>query len=720
MTYNESQRKLNNKKRAAERDLEIPPVQSPQRRLNCEADAETFLLTYFPHKFYLPFTQNQREIIKELVHRIRHGGDKGIADSRGSGKTSLIEGIAGFYGPLTGYLRFPVILSATGSDAENILSNIKNEYESNDLLAEDYPEICVPIRDLKGAPQGANSQTVRGVRTHLKWSGALIQFPKVFLEWCPKCYKPAKPLKNGGFRCFQCKISYERHLSKSAGVALTARGVEGSIRGLRRGVNRPDFVLLDDVETEEVAGSLHQIGKLERKIENAIGGLAGPDTRLARVFLCTIQNQDCLAARYTNPQIKPGFSGVRYRQVLRWPDEKAKWDRYIELRQDGKRGTEDLDGRQATAFYLEHREEMDAGAVVANPNRFISQPGEDGKPLEYSAIQHVHNAAADKGWDFIFCEYQNDPPEAIDMSGMPKFESLVNRVNNHQAFHVPADVTLINSFIDTGGEVLWWMVCGWTSRFGGYVLGYGAFPDQRREYFTSNEISPTLEDWFLKTQSKPSSVDESLYSGLESLTDRLFGLKFSGDSGVNHDLSRVGIDMGWKSEIVYRFCRQNSRGQLVLPMKGEGITTKQCPMLQRALKQGERRGKGFPWRFVYPQGKQQKLLEVDVNFAKEFVHDRLAMPLGGEAPITFYGDSKMKHQMLASHLLAERRTLAESNGRKKLEYERKVGEDNHWLDCLVGCAALAAFDGISIGGEVVEPKKKKISLSEIQGRKSRR
>lgn len=739
------------KRRAGERDLKLPTVKNPSRRKNAESNPALFLRTYFPHKFYREFTANQMAIIEELQHRIKYGGDKAIADSRGGGKTTLVEGMAGAYGPLTGALRFPVILAATGSDAENILANIKAEYETNDLLAEDYPEVCLPVRDLNGAPQAAGTQTVGGVRTRIKWSGAVIQFPTVVVEWCPACYSEGQrsevrgsevrsqrsdgkrnptsetltsetlisdPLNSHPLVCAACGRQYRPYLSQSAGASFSARGVDGSIRGMRRGAERPDFVLLDDVETEEVAGSLHQVSKLEQKIENAVGGLAGPDKRLARVFLCTIQNNDCLAARYTDPRIKPGFSGVRFRQVERWPDKKDLWERYIELRQDGKRSGEDLDGRQATAFYAQNRKAMGKGVKVANPYRYVTAPGEDGEPLELSAIQHVHNRAADFGWDYVFCELQNEPPEPPEMGGLPKFDDLLRRHNHHTQWQAPPDVQTITAHIDCGAEVLWWCVTGWTYRFGGYVLAYGTFPDQRRKYFTKDEISPTLAAWHKHDSGGAATTEEVLYAALRRLTEHLFEQPIHAADGTRHEIARMGIDAGWKTETVYRFCRQSPRGALVVPTKGEGVQAKQLPMLQRKLRPGERRGSDVPWRYVYPEHRRQKLLEMDVNWLKEFVHDRLSMPLGGTAPITFYGDESVDHRQFAAHLLAERRTLVSTEWRSKHEYTQKVGADNDWLDTLVGCAAVAAFEGVSVDGR--QPEKPKAAKWFANQRRRRR
>jgi hypothetical protein len=43
------------------------------------------------------------------------------------------------------------------------------------------------------------------------------------------------------------------------------------------------------------------------------------------------------------------------------------------------------------------------------------------------------------------------------------------------------------------------------------------------------------------------------------------------------------------------------------------------------------------------------------------------------------------------------------------------GLDNHWLDCLVGCAVAASMQGATLFGTDVKPMtRKRIRLSELQ------
>ena len=143
----DSQRALMAKRRSEGRDIEIPAPVDWLRRQECEADVYRFLETYFSKRFTNPWDDNQRDMIDAILRRARYGGDQSIAAPRGEGKTTIAETVT-IFSLLTGILRFPLLVAATGPDAERILSNIKAEIEFNDLLAEDYPEVCEPVRAL--------------------------------------------------------------------------------------------------------------------------------------------------------------------------------------------------------------------------------------------------------------------------------------------------------------------------------------------------------------------------------------------------------------------------------------------------------------------------------------------------------------------------------------------------------------------------------------------
>jgi hypothetical protein len=81
----------------------------------------------------------------------------------------------------------------------------------------------------------------------------------------------------------------------------------------------------------------------------------------------------------------------------------------------------------------------------------------------------------------------------------------------------------------------------------------------------------------------------------------------------------------------------------------------------------------------------------------------------------------MDHRMLAEHLTAEYRVKTEGRGRQIDEWKlRTPGRDNHWLDCLVGCAVAASMQGCVLFGTDVRQQnnRPRIKLSSIK-RKTR-
>jgi hypothetical protein len=705
------QAELMRAKRRAERNLTVPPPQNPARRLAMEGDPEEWLRWYLSDRFYRPFTVNQRSVIAAIEERINFGGSKAIADSRGGGKTAITEGMS-LKGILTGRLRYPLVLAANAGDAGRLVSNIKSPLETSDRLLADYPEVCVPVRDLEGAPQRGPTQIVDGEHTLLKWSTGHVRFPRVFVNWCRTCL--AETVDG---RCVACGAPSERWLSPASGAVLEAVGIFGKIRGRRHGAQRPDFVIADDIEDEEAATSAQKRTKILRVLENAVPLLAGPDKRIAIMMLCTIQNPHCVAAIYTDRSRKPAYSGERFRQVIRWPDRKDLWDRYIELRQDGKRSEADIDGRAATAFLVESWDEMHRGGEIANEHRFVRDAGSNGEPLELSAMQHVHNVAADRGWDTVFCEYQNDPPDEHQSGGIPKPEEVAKRKTNAPRFQVPPDCQAVTAFIDVGKDVLWYAVSAWSSPFGGTILDYGTFPDQRRRYFTSQELTPTLGEAYKAAHGVTGPDDAVIYWGLTQLHAKLSGQSYTGSDGRLHAISKGGVDSGWgeHTETVHRWIRQSGAKGLWLPTKGIGIGAKKKPMFMWAKSDGEQRS--IDARIVFPSGRTHRLLEYDTNAWKTRVHSMLAVPVGAAGGLMLYGDARIDHRQIAAHLTSEYRVLVEANGRTVWEYSLPTDKpDNHWFDCLVGSAVLASFCGVTAeqGGEA---KVKRVSALEAARKK---
>jgi hypothetical protein len=107
----------------------------------------------------------------------------------------------------------------------------------------------------------------------------------------------------------------------------------------------------------------------------------------------------------------------------------------------------------------------------------------------------------------------------------------------------------------------------------------------------------------------------------------------------------------------------------------------------------------------------------DTNFWKTFVHARLAVPMGDRGCLSLFGDKPDQHRLLAEHLTAEYRVKTEGRGRTVDEWKQRPERgDNHWLDCLVGCAVAASMQGVVLLGSenIGLPKRQRQSFAELQ------
>ena len=134
----------------------LPPVRDPARRAKATASLRAFAETYFPERFHLDWSDDHLKIIQMMERVIRDGGLYAMACPRGFGKTTIVE-VAVIFAMVLGLRSYIVIIGSDEGAAEEILESIKTELENNDLLAEDFPEVCHPIRKLEMINQRAKA-----------------------------------------------------------------------------------------------------------------------------------------------------------------------------------------------------------------------------------------------------------------------------------------------------------------------------------------------------------------------------------------------------------------------------------------------------------------------------------------------------------------------------------------------------------------------------------
>jgi phage terminase large subunit GpA-like protein len=264
--------------------------------------------------------------------------------------------------------------------------------------------------------------------------------------------------------------------------------------------------------------------------------------------------------------------------------------------------------------------------------------------------------------------------------------------------------------------MLFYAVVAWQDNFTGYVVDYGTWPDQQRAVFSLRDSRHTLA-----METKNANLEGSIYAGLDALTLDLLSRDWQRDDGAVLRIERCLIDANWgeSTDVVYQFCRQSIHAAVVLPSHGKFVGASSVSFAEYKKKPGDR--VGHHWRIPTTFGRRQvRHVLIDTNYWKSFVHARLAVPMGDAGCLSLWGQRPDDHQLLADHLTAEYRVAVEGRGSGKVvdEWKQKPEKpDNHWFDCLVGCAVCAAMLGCVVTGMAGDTRqaRKPVKLSTLQG-----
>jgi phage terminase large subunit GpA-like protein len=217
-------------------------------------------------------------------------------------------------------------------------------------------------------------------------------------------------------------------------------------------------------------------------------------------------------------------------------------------------------------------------------------------------------------------------------------------------------------------------------------------------------------------------MEGAIYAGLEKLTNECLSLRWRRDDGAEMPIERCLIDANWgqSTDVVYQFCRQSDHSAIVMPSHGRYVGASSIPFSEYKRKRGDRIG--HHWRIPNTQGRRQvRHVLIDTNYWKSFLYARLAVAMGDPGCLSLFGRRPAAHQLLAEHVTAEYRVRTEARGRVVDEWKlRAGGPDNHWLDCLVGCAVAASIQGAALPGvaDGLSRPRRRIKLSDLQQSKT--
>ena len=628
----------------------LPPVRNPERKARAIESFQFFMEAYLGMIFCLSWSQDHLHAIAKTEQAANRGGLFAMAMPRGTGKTSICDA-ATLWAPMTGRRRFAFLFAANQTGANDHIESIKKELATNELLAEDWPEIVYPIRCLEGIANRAAGQLYMGRPTWIKWKADRIVLPTI-----------------AG--------------SRASGAVIRAAGLDTNFRGANYmppegGRIRPDWAVIDDPQTDESAKSFDQCNDREKRIKGGILGLAGNDRTIAAVMPCTVIYPNDLAARFLDKKANPAWRGHIAKLLYDFPERREMWEEYW------AHYTADLDaggdGSSATDYYLENQVAMDEGARAGWPER---HPG-CASAIEYAMRLFLTDPAA------FAAEYQNDP--IVDQAETTKLDrtEIVKKTNGHKAGIVPHGCRFIVAHVDVQKKALWWTVVGWEDAFRGHVIAYGTWPSQHLAYYTLRDLRYTIQRAYPGL-----SFEGALYAALGDLTEELLGKEWPIDGGGGQRVDRMGIDANWgeSTDTIYRFCRQSKWAASLRPMHGTAETASSKPLIYPGRKRKKGEIVGEQW--IIPAAAPIRHITFEGNYWKSKTAGFITTPIGEHGALDIHaGDARL----LADHWTSEYPVRTEGRGRTIDEWKLLPGRDNHYWDNVIGSAVLASTLGITSG-----------------------
>lgn len=638
------------------REIGPPPaIVNKERRDSCRDDLRHYLVTYHPSAFPLAFGDDHLRLIDETQNVIRNGGNVVAAFPRGSGKTTIFQR-AILWAALYGHRKYLMLLTADDKKYKELLRGIKRILQQNALLFEDFPEVIHPVRELEGVAIRAGYQMCHGEPTHLAWGNESVVFPVT--QYTTASGSAGTRLSGGG---------------------LTGAAIRGSVATLPNGEQmRPDCVLIDDPQTRKSATSESQCQEREDICNGDILGMAGPGKTIAAMVACTVIRRNDLAERLLDRERSPSWTAIKVPMIRSWPKRMDIWEQYDGIRRQVL--MDELEAGSHVKFYEQHRAAMDEAGAVYWPERMNAGCA--------SALQSAMDAYFTNPRSFM-AEFQNEPEETLK-GDLAELNPLVisKRVNQYRRGQVPADVTTVTAHVDVQAKLVFFMVCGWTPAYRGYVIDYGTLPKRPGRSWTLLQIKKDLTAAYPGNDFS-GAIRAVIVDTIKTLNER----DWIREDGAKLPITRGLVDSGYMMDDVEQGIAL-AKAPSWMPARGVGIGAKDAPITTWRKGKGAV-SRGHHWIAYKPELRKAITAFYDTNFWKTTVHQALTVAPTHSQSVTLYHESPSHHQMIADHWSAERAVRVEAKGRTVDEWSLPASKhDNHWWDCLVGNFVAASIAGI--------------------------
>ncbi len=639
--HRESQRRTATRYRSADLEVKIGEPINPRRRARCTASLESFLRTYFQQEFPDKFDANMLEVITIAERTINAGGRFAVVMPRGSGKTTVLCRAA-LWGSLTGRRPFIVLLSATDPAAARLLQMLSVDLAANEMLREDFPEVCAAFHAGEGRPQRLRALHADDEILHCNATRDRLVFPTL-----------------------------ERQGTAAQGQIIVCRGLTGALRGITHtkpdGTTlRPSCVLVDDPQSDESARSPQQVGERESLLSGAVLGLAGPRQTVAALVALTCIKRGDLADRLLDPKQHPEFTSRRFPLVDKWPTATELWEEYDEAwRSDG--------AKAASALYRKHRRQMDDGAVISCSWRI--------RPGEVSAIQTAHNLKLEMGEAAFASEMQGEPL-AVNAS---IYDITAQQVTAHTTdlarLHLPPAATVFGGHCDINRAGLHWALASFDQSMTSHIADYAKHPAHGDLW---RENAPQRDKLI------------AIFDGLKAVCDHIAATRYTRD-GAPILPGLILIDASYESDIVHQFAEQARFPFKVMPAIGRNSSR------YRWNKQTLVGSPGEQCHIQRPLSRRCPYVMFNSCHWREVMQRAFLATPGAPGGCTLYAVPTHKyHAAFAEHIIAERLVNKyPTDLGMRWEWRHQPGALWDWGDALTGAWVSAALQGLSTSGEPV-------------------
>jgi hypothetical protein len=646
----------NRRRAAAGSTVIIPDLSKADRktREQLEADSEAWIWEMcgpdsgLREPLKRKFTSQQSEMIGDYNETLRNGGDEMLLASRGEGKTTYLRAMV-WKSVVQGLVDFIGFIGATGSDAINSAEAIKDMMMRSVPFLRYYPEVAVPCIKAGPISQLANSMLATGSRFNDP-SQTFEQWPIKFTWTADEISMPDVP----GSPC--------------AGSMMLFRGADSPIRGLNKFGKRPKVIAIDDLDTPDTTNNPDVAKKVIDRVNFDIGGLGTQTEPLARIMLATLPKSGIGVAHHFAAAGHP-FVVKRFKYMIERPDREDLWVEYVAKRKKGKQAG-DKYGRTAHAFYLAHRREMDAGAVVSNPHRFKPQELPDGTQLQVSAVQNYYDEWADKGEMYCRCELDNET--------ISNDELIESKLEHGHVMNAECDRPRLMT--ETGTTMV---VRGVDVRKTELHFSAMSMDDVKRNRVIDYDVRSHGT-----TETTVEQAEQLIYDGLCALADEWEAEAYADSDGGHHSADLTLIDKGWfgnwsedgemktwADQPVERFCID--RGiRRYLPAKGQ--PNYRQPEASRQVIIGDN------WHINRGKGLRRTCSEViwSAEHWHSLVEGLFMLPDSDPDAFELFAAEPgvwINHKRLAEHIREGSQDLADLRKRATRSRKAKYRRD-HWWD----------------------------------------